>query len=48
MAFNRLITLFYLLFFETTMMGQTADLAVIQKTIIDTFHKEGKSQTRPH
>ncbi len=48
MAFNRLITLFYLLLFETTMMGQTADLAVIQKTIIDTFHKEGKSQRGPH
>ncbi len=25
-------------------MGKTADLAVVQKTIIDTFHKEGKSQ----
>ncbi len=25
-------------------MGNTADLAMIQKTIIDTFHKEGKSQ----
>ncbi len=25
-------------------MGNTADLAVVQKTIIDTFHKEGKSQ----
>ncbi len=34
----------YLLFFETTIMGKTSDLAVVQKTIIDTFHKEGKSQ----
>ncbi len=25
-------------------MGNTADSAVVQKTIIDTFHKEGKSQ----
>ncbi len=25
-------------------MGNTADLAVVQKTIIDTFHKEGKSK----
>ncbi len=25
-------------------MGSTADLAVVQKTIIDTLHKEGKSQ----
>ncbi len=32
----------YLLFFETTIMGKTADL--IQKTNIDTLHKEGKSQ----
>ncbi len=34
----------YLLFFETTIMGNTADLAVVQKTIIDTLHKEDKSQ----
>ncbi len=34
----------YLLLFETTIIGKTADLAVIQKTIIDTFHIEGKSQ----
>ncbi len=34
----------YLLFFETTIMGKTADLAMIQKTKIDTLHKEGKSQ----
>ncbi len=26
-------------------MGKTADLTVIQKTIIDTLHKEGKPQT---
>ncbi len=25
-------------------MGNTADLAVVQKMIIDTLHKEGKSQ----
>ncbi len=25
-------------------MGKTADLAMIQKTKIDTLHKEGKSQ----
>ncbi len=25
-------------------MGNTADLAMVQKMIIDTFHKEGKSQ----
>ncbi len=24
-------------------MGKTADLAMVQKTIIDTLHKEGKS-----
>ncbi len=24
-------------------MGNTADLAMVQKTIIDTLHKEGKS-----
>ncbi len=24
-------------------MGNTAELAMVQKTIIDTFHKEGKS-----
>ena len=34
----------YLLFFETTIMEKTADLAMIQKTNIDTLHKEGKSQ----
>ncbi len=32
------------MFFETTIMGKTADLAMIQKTNIDTLHKEGKSQ----
>ncbi len=25
-------------------MGNTADLAMVQKTIIDTLHKEGKTQ----
>ncbi len=34
----------YLLFFETTIMGNNADLAMVKKTIIDTLHKEGKSQ----
>ncbi len=28
-----------------TIMGKTADLTVVQKTIIDTVHKEGKPQT---
>ncbi len=32
------------MFFETTIMGKTADLAMVQKTNIDTLHKEGKSQ----
>ncbi len=26
-------------------MGKSADLTVVQKTIIDTLHKEGKTQT---
>ncbi len=30
--------------FLTTIMGNTVDLAMVQKMIIDTFHKEGKSQ----
>ncbi len=34
----------YLLFFETTIMGDTAELAKVQKTIIDILHKEVKSQ----
>ncbi len=34
----------YLLFYETTIMGNTADLEMVQKTNIDTLHKEGKSQ----
>ncbi len=34
----------YLLFFETTIMGNTADFAMVQKTIIDTLHKENNSQ----
>ena len=29
---------------EFTIMGKTADLGVVQKTIIDTLHKEGKPQ----
>ncbi len=32
------------MFFECTIMGNTADLAMVQKTIIDTLHKEDKSQ----
>ncbi len=28
-----------------TIMGKTADLTAVQKTIIDTLHKEGKPQT---
>ncbi|KAI2662925.1 Transposable element Tcb2 transposase [Labeo rohita] len=28
-----------------TIMGKTADLTVVQKTMIDTLHKEGKPQT---
>ncbi len=28
-----------------TIMGKTADLAVVQNTIIDILHKEGKPQT---
>ncbi len=28
-----------------TIMGKTADLTVVQKTIIDTLHKEGEPQT---
>ncbi len=28
-----------------TIMGKTADLTVVQKTIIDTLHKENKTQT---
>ncbi len=28
-----------------TIMGKTVDLTVVQKTIIDTLHKEGKTQT---
>ncbi len=34
----------YLLFFESTIMGNTADLAMVQKTIIDALHRESKSQ----
>ena len=28
----------------TTIMGKTTDLTAVQKTIINTLHKEGKSQ----
>ncbi len=28
-----------------TIMGKTADMTVVQKTIINTLHKEGKPQT---
>ncbi len=28
-----------------TIMGKTADLTIVQKTIIDTLHKEDKPQT---
>ncbi len=28
-----------------TIMGKAADLTVVQNTIIDTLHKEGKPQT---
>ncbi len=47
LSFNKWPSIQYklcLLLFETTIMGKTADLAMIQKTTIDTFHKEGKSQ----
>ncbi len=30
---------------DYTIMGKTADLTVVQKTIINTLHKEGKPQT---
>ncbi len=33
-----------LLFFETTIMRNTADLAMVQKKIIDPLHKESESQ----
>ncbi len=29
---------------DYTIMGKTADLTVVQKTTIDTLHKEGKTQ----
>ncbi len=32
------------LVFETTIMGNTADFIMVQKTTIDTLQKEGKSQ----
>ncbi len=31
---------------DYTIMGKTADPTVVQKTIIDTLHKEGKPQTK--
>ncbi len=34
----------YILFSESTIMGNTADLAMVQKTIIDALHKESKTQ----
>ncbi len=34
----------HLLFFESTIMENTADLAMVQKMINDTLHKESKSQ----
>ncbi len=49
LSFNKLSSIHYkfrvsLVYFETTMMGNTADLAMVQKTIIDTLHKGDKSQ----
>ncbi len=36
---------FQFVYLGYTIMGKTADLTVVQKTIIDTLHKEGKPQT---
>ncbi len=48
LSFNKWPSIQYKLwvspFFETTIMGNTAELALVQNTIIDTLHKEGKSQ----
>ncbi len=44
MTIHTVYILGILLFFETTIKGNTADLAMVQKTIIDTLYKEGKSQ----
>ncbi len=44
LSFNKWPSLQNLLFFETPIMGNTADLAMVQNMIIDTLHKEGKSQ----
>ncbi len=48
LSFNKWPSIQYkcwvLLFFESTIMGKTADLAMVQKTIIDTLHEEDKSQ----
>ncbi len=39
---NKWPSIQYKLFFDSTIMGNTADLAMVQKTIIDSLHKEGK------
>ncbi len=45
LSFNKWPSIQYkFLFFETKIMGNTADLAMVQKTIIGILHKEGKSQ----
>ncbi len=45
LTFNKWPSIQYkFLFFETTIMEKTADLAMIQKMNIDALHKEGKSQ----
>ncbi len=44
MTIHNSINCGYLLFFESTIMGNTADLAMVQKTITDTLYKDGKSQ----
>ncbi len=38
----------YHLFFESTIMGGIAGLTMVQKKIIDTLHKEGKSKMGHH
>ncbi len=43
LSFNKWPSIQYLLFFESTIMGNTDDLAMVQKMIIDTLHKESKS-----
>ncbi len=48
LSFNKLPSIQYKLWSSLVLwnhnMGNNADLAMVQKTIIDTFHKEGKSQ----